>query len=178
MESTLPSWNEGATRSAIVDFVERVTEEGGVDYVPPFERIAVFDNDGTLWCEKPMPIELGFILKRLAEMAEQDATLRDQQPWKAAHEKDYAWLGDTITKHYSGDDSQVKVLIGGILHGFADMTVEAYADAAHAFSTKGSTRPSIEASTTAGIARWSSYCATSRRTSSRTTSSRAVTVTS
>ena len=58
---------------AIVDFVERVTAEGGPDYVPPPERIAVFDNDGTLWCEKPMPIELGFILHRLAAMAEADA---------------------------------------------------------------------------------------------------------
>ena len=64
--------------------------------MPPEERIAVFDNDGTLWCEKPMPIELGFILQRLAEMAEEDAALREKQPWKAAYEKDYAWLGGAI----------------------------------------------------------------------------------
>ncbi len=51
-----------------------MTQEGGADYVPPAERVAVFDNDGTLWCEKPMPIELGFILDRLAEMAETDAS--------------------------------------------------------------------------------------------------------
>ena len=63
-------------------------------HVPPAERVAVFDNDGTLWCEKPMPVELGFILERLAEMAEDDASLRDRQPWKAAYEQDYAWLGD------------------------------------------------------------------------------------
>ena len=60
---------------------------------PPAERIAVFDNDGTLWCEKPMPIELGFILQRLAEMATRRPSLRDRQPWKAAVEQDYAWLG-------------------------------------------------------------------------------------
>ena len=54
-----------------------MTDEGGADYVPPDERVAVFDNDGTLWCEKPMPIELGFILQRLAEMAEADESLRD-----------------------------------------------------------------------------------------------------
>jgi phosphoglycolate phosphatase-like HAD superfamily hydrolase len=135
--SALPSWNAGAARTAIVEFVERVTREGGADYVPPSERIAVFDNDGTLWCEKPMPIELGFILQRLAGMAEQDAELRDKHPWKAAHEKDYAWLGDTITKHYNGDDSQVKVLFGGILQAFRGMTVEAYGDAAHAFLHTG-----------------------------------------
>ena len=58
----LASWNDTPTRAAIVDFVARVTDEGGPDYVPPAERVAIFDNDGTLWCEKPMPIELGFIL--------------------------------------------------------------------------------------------------------------------
>jgi hypothetical protein len=65
----LGSWRDTATRAAIVDFIGRVTEDGGPDYVEPADRIAVFDNDGTLWCEKPMPVELGFILKRLAEMA-------------------------------------------------------------------------------------------------------------
>jgi len=135
--SVLPSWNETPTRQAIVDFVERVTEEDGEDYVPVPDRVAVFDNDGTLWCEKPMPIELGFILQRLAEMAEQDAELRERHPWKAAYEKDYAWLGDTITKHYSGDDTQVKVLFGGILQAFADMPVEVYAEAADAFLHHG-----------------------------------------
>ena len=118
----LTSWNDTPTRKAIVDFVERVTTEGGPDYVPPAERIAVFDNDGTLWCEKPMPIELGFILLRLAEMAEADESLRERQPWKAAREKDYAWLGEVITKHYHGDDTDVKVLMGGIVQAFAGMT--------------------------------------------------------
>ena len=83
----LSSWNDTPTRAAIVDFVERVGDEGGAQYVPPAERIAVFDNDGTLWCEKPMPIELGFILQRLAEMAEDDPALRDRQPWQAARER-------------------------------------------------------------------------------------------
>ncbi len=62
--------------------------------MPPDERVAVFDNDGTLWSEKPMPIELGFILQRLAAMAEKDPALREKQPWKAAYDKDYAWLGE------------------------------------------------------------------------------------
>src|SRR6478672_11986844 len=104
---TLATWNDGATKQAIVDFVERVTSEDGPDYVPPQDRVAVFDNDGTLWCEKPMPIELGFILGRLAEMVGEDSALRDRQPWKAAHEQDYAWLGNALTKHYAGDDGDV-----------------------------------------------------------------------
>jgi hypothetical protein len=87
-----------------------VTTNGGSDFVPEPERVAVFDNDGTLWCEKPMPIELGFILQRLAAMAEHDASLRDREPCRAAYAKDYAWLADAITKHYQGDESDVKVL--------------------------------------------------------------------
>ena len=79
-EGVLASWRDTATRQAIVDFVLSVTTEGEPGFVPPPERIAVFDNDGTLWCEKPMPLELGFILVRLAEMAEADSSLRDRQP--------------------------------------------------------------------------------------------------
>jgi hypothetical protein len=132
----LASWNEGETKAAIVDFVERVTTESGPGFVPPVERIATFDNDGTLWCEKPMPIELGFILARLAEMSEADESLREKQPWRAAHERDYHWLGDAITKHYHGDDADVKVLIAGILQAFAGMDVEEYGAAEDAFLRK------------------------------------------
>jgi hypothetical protein len=133
----MKAWNDTATRRAIEEFVERISEEGGRDYVPPAERIAVFDNDGTLWCEKPMPIELGFILKRFAEMAAADESLRERQPFKAAHEHDYAWLGEAVTKHYHGDDSDVKVLIGGLLQAFAGQSVEDYSDAADAFLRSG-----------------------------------------
>jgi hypothetical protein len=124
----LDSWNDTATTRAIVAFVEAAARD-----VPPEERVAVFDNDGTLWCEKPMPIELGFILQRLAEMADEDTSLRDRQPWKAAHERDYAWLGSVVTEHYNGDDTNVKVLLGGILRAFAGMSVDDYAVAAHSF---------------------------------------------
>jgi hypothetical protein len=62
----LRSWNDGAAVAAIRDFVARVTAEGSPELLPPPERVAVFDNDGTLWCEKPMPIELGLILQAFA----------------------------------------------------------------------------------------------------------------
>jgi phosphoserine phosphatase len=130
--TSLPSWRDTPTRTAIIEFAE-----GDAQEVPPEERVAVFDNDGTLWCEKPMPIELGFILQRLAEMAEQDESLRGTQPWKAAHEQDHAWLGDVITKHYAGDDSGVKVLLGGILKAFEGTKVEDYETAAGAFVRQG-----------------------------------------
>jgi phosphoserine phosphatase len=129
----LASWNDGPATRAIVEFVARVTKEGSPDFVRPEARVAVFDNDGTLWSEKPMPIELGFILQRLARMADQDQTLRERQPWKAAHSKDYAWLGEAITKHYRGDDADVKVLLGGVLRAFGGVTVDEYADAAGAY---------------------------------------------
>ena len=64
----LTTWADGPTKSAIVDFVGRVTTEGP-DFVEPAARVAVFDNDGTLWCEKPAYIQLDFIMRRLAEKA-------------------------------------------------------------------------------------------------------------
>jgi phosphoglycolate phosphatase-like HAD superfamily hydrolase len=88
--------------------------------------VAVFDNDGTLWCEKPMPIQLDFILDRLAAMAVRDATLRERQPWKAAYEKDYAWLGTAMTEHYHGNDDDLKRLIGAVQEAFGGMGVEEY----------------------------------------------------
>jgi hypothetical protein len=113
-DGPLPSWNDTSTRDTILRFVESVTTEGGPNYVRPQERIATFDNDGTLWCEKPMPIQLDFILRRLVEMAEADSELRQQQPWKAAYEKDYAWLSNALVKHYRGDGSDLLVLMNGI----------------------------------------------------------------
>jgi phosphoglycolate phosphatase-like HAD superfamily hydrolase len=142
LSDELASWRDAPTRRAIVDFVERVTQEGETDYVPPSERVAVFDNDGTLWCEKPMPIELGFILVRLAEMAEADESLREKQPWKTAREQDYAWLADAITKHYHGDDGDAKLLLAGMTQAFAGVDVEEYATAANAF-LRGGKHPTL-----------------------------------
>jgi phosphoglycolate phosphatase-like HAD superfamily hydrolase len=124
----LPSWNDTPTRQAIVDFVDQASAS-----IPPEERIAVFDNDGTLWCEKPLPIQADFLLRRLGVMAERDLALRDKQPWKAAYEKDYAWLSNVITKHYQGDDSDLKLMAGGLLQAYAGSTIEEYAATADQF---------------------------------------------
>ena len=115
MKDDLPTWHDAPTKQAIFDFVARVTDPGSPDFVPVRERIAVFDNDGTLWCEKPMYIQLDFLLRKLAARAESDPSLRSRQPWQAAWEKDFAWLGGAIAKHYQGDDSALQVLLGGIL---------------------------------------------------------------
>jgi hypothetical protein len=125
MTHPLPSWHDTPTRDAITAFVASVCRQGDPSFVPAPERIAVFDNDGTLWCEKPMQPEVGFLLERLAAMAEHDATLRSRQPWKAAHERDYAWLSSAITKHYQGDETDVQVLLAGVVQAYAGWTVEA-----------------------------------------------------
>ncbi len=131
--SALPSWSDSAARRAIVQFVESTTRAGGVGYVPPKGRVAVFDNDGTLWCEKPLPIQADFLLRRLAELAERDPSLRERQPWKAALERDYAWLGGVITEHYHGDDRALKTMAGGLLQAFSGTTVEEFEATATAF---------------------------------------------
>ena len=88
----LPSWNDGAAKSAITDFVARVTTEGGRDYVPPAARIATFDNDGTLWCEYPMPVQAFFLIDRVKELAAEDSTMKERQPFKAFLEHDVKTL--------------------------------------------------------------------------------------
>src|SRR3954449_7440585 len=93
----LTTWVDGPAKRAIADFVARAAD------VPVEERVAVFDNDGTLWCEKPVPIQLDFILRRFVEMAQADPTLRDRQPFKAAVERDHGWLETVMTEHYLDD---------------------------------------------------------------------------
>jgi FMN phosphatase YigB (HAD superfamily) len=114
----LGSWRDTPTRAAIVDYVERRAPEVG--------RVAVFDNDGTLWCEKPLPIQLDFTLRRLAEQAQGDVALRERQPYKAAYEHDLAWLGGAMTRHYQGDDADLRLLMAAIEAAFGGMDVEAY----------------------------------------------------
>ena len=80
-QDPLSSWNDGRTKQAIVAFVEKVTKEGSPDFVPTEERIATFDNDGTLWCEKPMPIQLFFALDRVKELAPQHPEWKTKEPF-------------------------------------------------------------------------------------------------
>lgn len=84
----LASWNEGAAKSAVLDFVARVTNAKGTDYVPPSERIATFDNDGTLWCEQPIQVQFFFGRARLEALAAGDPSLKERQPFKAFLEQD------------------------------------------------------------------------------------------
>jgi phosphoglycolate phosphatase-like HAD superfamily hydrolase len=84
----LPSWNGGAARKAIVDFVDRTTRQGTPDFVPPAERIAVFDNDGTLWAEQPMYTQLAFALDRIKALAPKHPEWKTTQPFKGVLDGD------------------------------------------------------------------------------------------
>lgn len=125
-EELLANWNDTATKRAIVEFVDSVTRDGSTTFVPVEERIAVFDNDGTLWPEKPMPIQLDFTIRRFAEQAAADASLQDKQPWKAAGAHDFAWFGQAMVKHYQGDDGDLKLLMQGMNRAFDKVSIEDY----------------------------------------------------
>ena len=101
----LPSWNDTAPKAAIVSFVEKVSKQGSPDFVPEPERIAVFDNDGTLWVEHPMYTQLAFALERVKTLAPQHPEWKNVQPFKAALE------GDMETLAASGEKSLLELIM-------------------------------------------------------------------
>jgi hypothetical protein len=88
----LLSWNDGVAKAAILDFVARVTRRGGDDFVAPADRVATFDNDGTLWCEQPVQVQVFFAMARLEALAAKDPSMRERQPFKAFLEHDFKAL--------------------------------------------------------------------------------------
>src|SRR5262245_38366864 len=102
----LPSWNDGAAKRGIIDFVTRVTREGGPDFTPVADRIATLDNDGTLWVEKPLPVEVYFLTARVRELAAKDPSLKERQPFKAALEGDAAYF------HAAGKNAVLDLFVG------------------------------------------------------------------
>jgi phosphoglycolate phosphatase-like HAD superfamily hydrolase len=130
MAAVLPSWRDTPTRAAVTRFVGRVT---GPDGVPAAERIAVFDNDGTLWSEKPLPVQADFLLRRIGAQAAADPSLVDRQPWKAVVDKDHAWLGSAMTEHYEGDDTKLKLMVGGLVGAYEGISIDEFATVAGTF---------------------------------------------
>ena len=122
----LPSWNDGPARDALLEFVGSVAAPGSA-YVPPAERVAAFDNDGTLWCEQPMYAQADFVVRRFKEMVRADPSLATRQPYKAAAEDDIAWIQD-IYAHEAE-------LLQGLTEAFCGITADAFEAAARAFFT-------------------------------------------
>jgi phosphoserine phosphatase len=119
----LRSWTDGPVRDEVLDFVARITNKGGQDYVPPAARIAVFDNDGTLWCEQPLPVQAFFLVDRVKAMAAKDPSLRVRQPYKALLEQDMKTLKAL----------GLKSIVEMIMATHAGMTQDAFAKIAEAW---------------------------------------------
>ncbi|PZR00321.1 MAG: haloacid dehalogenase [Cereibacter sphaeroides] len=115
-DTVLPSWNEGAARDAVVNFVTAATTEGNAGWIAPADRIAVFDNDGTLWSEQPLYFQGLFAMDRIKEMAPDHPEWKVDQPFKGALE------GDLAAVAASGEAGIEKIL--GVTH--ANMTAEAF----------------------------------------------------
>jgi phosphoglycolate phosphatase-like HAD superfamily hydrolase len=124
ISAPLPSWRDGRPRTSILDFVRLVTSPGDA-YVPPAERIATFDNDGTLWCERPLYAQADFVFRRFRQMVRDDPALAGIQPYKAVVEGDREWLADIY--------AHVPELLKGVTEAFCGITTEAFDAAAGAF---------------------------------------------
>src|SRR5690348_3189841 len=90
----LPSWTDGKAKQAILAFVADVTREGSPDFVAASQRVAAFDNDGTLWCEQPMYVQLAFALDRVKALAPMHPEWREMQPFKAVLDGDTKTLSE------------------------------------------------------------------------------------
>jgi hypothetical protein len=101
----LPSWNEGKAKQSIIAFVEKVTKPGSPDFVPAPERIATFDNDGTLWCEQPVPVQFYFALDRVKALAPQHPEWKDREPFAALLK------GDLTTALVGGDHAILELIM-------------------------------------------------------------------
>jgi phosphoglycolate phosphatase-like HAD superfamily hydrolase len=104
-QDPLPSWNDGAAKQAIVDFVARTTTDGSPDFVPPDERIAVFDNDGTLWVEQPVYTQLVYAIDRIKALVPQHPEWETQEPFKSL------LVGD-INGAFAGGEKSAAAILG------------------------------------------------------------------
>jgi phosphoglycolate phosphatase-like HAD superfamily hydrolase len=125
----LPSWNDTPTKKAITRFVEKVTKEGSPDFVPPAERVAVFDNDGTLWCEQPVYTQVAFALDRVKALADKHPEWKEKQPFKAVLEGNHKALAE------SGEKGLMEILVathtGMTLDEFSAAVLDWIATAKH-----------------------------------------------
>ena len=96
-EDILISWNDSASRKSIIDLVDSITKEGSPDFVPIEDRVATFDNDGTLWCEQPLQVQFFYVIDRIKEIAELNPEMKNTQPFKAFLEQDHKTIS-TFTK--------------------------------------------------------------------------------
>ncbi len=133
MNNLMSSWNDNDTKQSILDFIKSVTDPVSDSFVPPIRRIATFDNDGTLWVEKPLYIQMQFGLRAISKLAAERPELRERYPYKAVYEKDMAWLGKVASDYTKGDMTGVMMLGSSYLEAFDGITVEEFEAAAREF---------------------------------------------
>lgn len=129
----LPSWNDGATRQAILDFLDAVVDPAGASYVPPEDRIATFDVDGTLWSEKTFPAQAYFMLDYIRQQAEAHPELRTVQPYKAVWEQDDSYFDAAAEAETAGDAEVLQRLSEELMAPFAGLTPAEYEIIVQAF---------------------------------------------
>ncbi len=105
--AALASWNDGPVKAAIVDFVDRVSRQGGPDYVAPHDRVATFDNDGTLWAEKPLYFQFAFVYDRLRALAPQNPGWANEEPFKTILNSDAIFPSGIVESDF------LKLLVAG-----------------------------------------------------------------
>jgi phosphoserine phosphatase len=115
--TVLASWNEGPAKAAILDFLRRTTTQGA-DFVAVADRVAAFDNDGTLWVEQPLPPQFDFVFRKWAEEVQADPSMADQQPYKAIIEKDPAFFQGVATQ----DPPVIEALLEAFARSWAGTT--------------------------------------------------------
>jgi len=120
-EDTLKSWNDGPVKQSILDFLKSSTQEGP-DYVKPADRIATFDNDGTLWVEQPVPVQLNFLFRVFANTAQNDPSLASTQPYKAILERDMTFFQKAVEQ----DPEAIMALEGAFAREWSGKTPDEY----------------------------------------------------
>jgi phosphoserine phosphatase len=123
--SGLTHWNDSAGTRALLTAIDRQTDSEHAEFVPIAERSAAIDNDGTLWCEKPMYVQIDFVLRRWKEMLAADPGLAATQPYKALAEQDLAWFGHV--------QEQMPVILEAIGNAFSGISPEQYAELVRVF---------------------------------------------
>ena len=121
----LPSWRDGAAKQAVLDGIASVTDPASPTFVAGSARIATFDNDGTLWCERPIIAQAAFLMRRWHEMAEADPSMRETQPYRMAHEGD--------TEAFAARFAHGPAIVAGVSKAFAGATPAEFDDAVRAF---------------------------------------------
>jgi len=131
----LSLWNDTPTKSAIVGYVHAVTDRNNTNFVPEVERVATFDNDGTLWLEKPLYVQLHYLIRQIGLVAASNSEVRTKQPFKAVYENDQAWFKEAAAGVAKGDLTKAMSILAGAAEAFEGMTIDEFNSNAYDFLT-------------------------------------------